>query len=119
MVMTIPLEKAIRLLQESSAVIIDNDEVLYARLFPTEEEGDEGLFWKLGELDESCEWVNQADFYRQDNQEVTFAGGSLWLIPRVDGVACPLEEYQITLLEPMDLERITRDMEAIEKQDTL
>lgn len=108
--LTIPLKQAMALLQESSAIILDGSVVTYAN---PDEEGDP--FLEVSWEDEDGNRF-EYDFDRCNNEQVQFAGGSLWLIPT--NMASENEEpMQITLLEPMNLERIVEDMEAIEKME--
>lgn len=104
MKLTIPLEKAIRLLNESSAIIVDNDFVIYAGAeITSHDEPFMELAWDYEDEDYG------AVFYPEDNEVVNFAGGSIWLTARTEEA---VEEYQITLLEPMNLDRIVADMEV-------
>jgi hypothetical protein len=93
---SITLDEAISILQNSSAVIIDNV-VTYPNLsFDYENDKPEERFLDLSWIDEDYNNF-QINFYSQDNETVQIVDGSMFLIDE-EG-----DECQLTILSPMKL----------------
>ena len=92
----ITLKEAYNLLEDASAVIIDNDVVLYPSLEPISgDELNEFLFfrWDDGGLEYTLK------FLEGDNQEVKVVGSSMFLYAEGDN-----EHTQLTILTTKELE---------------
>ena len=92
---TIPLYKAFALLQNCSAVVIEN-EVIHPSLENLNGEDHHEFLHLNWEDDEGYEF--SADFHECSNYRVRYEGSSLWLTCTEEG-----QEVQITLLAPMDI----------------
>jgi len=85
------LERAIELLENASAVIIDNDVLIYPRV----DDGDDEEFLTLSWDTEGEEYTY--NFLRKDNRVVNIKDNQLVL------VADEGTEFNVTLLEPQTL----------------
>lgn len=93
---TITLKEAHQILEDASAIIIDDDVVLYPSLEPISgDELNEFLFlrWDDGGLEYTLQ------FLEGDNQEVEVVGSSMFLYAEGDN-----EHTQITILTAKELE---------------
>lgn len=97
--MKIPLQKAFEIIQDASAVIINESTLLYPRLSDlTDDEANEFLYFNWDE--EGLEY--SLKFCEGDNQEVEIVGSSMFFY---DADANGKEDHtQITILVPQRLE---------------
>lgn len=91
--MKITLEQAYKLLQDCSAVIADDNALMYPSIWDLDDEEFLFLHW-----DDDDGYEYYYTFLPKDNQEVEVHGCSMWLIEEHG------EEVQLTLLTPMLLE---------------
>jgi hypothetical protein len=96
---TIPLKEAFRMLEDASAVIINNDVVLYPSLWELrEDDTNEFLFFHWD--DDGGEY--NMKFCEGDNKEVNLVGSSMFLYDtNADGKE---DHTQITILITKELE---------------
>lgn len=92
---TITLKEAFQILEDASAVIIDDSTLVYPSLSELEDD-DSNEFMYLSWDDEGLEY--NVKFDEGDNQEVKISGSSIFLID-TEG-----EENQITILTTKELE---------------
>lgn len=98
--MKIPLQKAFQILQDASAVIINDDVVLYPSLSDLEDdESNEFLYleWDYEGLEYNLK------FNEGDNQEVEVVGSSMFLYD-TDSECSATDHTQITILVAQNLE---------------
>ncbi len=96
---TITLEKAFKILESCSALLIEDSQLVHVNLSPlTKEPDNEWLF---------LSWCNPEDFYednylrflQEGNEQISVCGSSMFLTDS-EG-----DEIQITVLVPADLEK--------------
>ena len=96
--MKVLLEEAIELLQAASAVIVDDNAVVYPSVW-TEGMGEDDNEFLYLEWDQGTHEYN-AKFSEGPNREITVIGSSMFLID-TEG-----DERQITLLKPWDIDPV-------------
>lgn len=93
---TISLKEAYDILENSSAVVIDDNALMYAGLHDLEDD-DSNVFLTLSYTDDEG-LIFEYNFAEGDNQEIKVLGSSMFL-EDIDG-----EECQLTILCPQNLE---------------
>ena len=88
---TLTLKEAIHILEQCSAIIIDDDIVTYPCVH-----ADESMFLEISWDDGHNSYG--VTFHDADNQDITISGSSMFLIDSMG------DENQITILHPQNLE---------------
>lgn len=94
---TITLKEAYSILEEASAVIIDDNTLTYPSLFGIEEDDDNEFLYLSWEDEDG--YIYELFFREKDNKSIQISGSSMFLID-IEG-----EENQITILAPKNIER--------------
>jgi hypothetical protein len=93
----IPLQEAYQILEEASAIVVE-DQVLFPVLSPPK--GENHHTFLLLEWEDSEKLWYELEFDEGENQTVAVSGSSLFLFPN----DTPEEEVQITVLQEKNLE---------------
>lgn len=94
---TITLKEAYSILEEASAVIIDDNALTYPSISEIEENDDNEFFYLSWEDEDG--YIYDLVFREKDNKSIQISGSSMFLIDS-EG-----EENQITILAPKNIER--------------
>jgi len=98
---SIPLEEAFKILQDASAIIVDDGALVYPALSTLDFSDDNEFMFITYDDDEGLTY--ELSFYEGDNQEVSISGSSMFLYDR-DSNGVSEDHTQITILTEKELE---------------